>query len=442
VRRRIVVLTVIAAVLATSVFGVPLAVGVARYFLDDERNELEQLADAAAIAAAADLSRGQVPASLARAGYGTTVGLYTPSGTRLVGEGPRTGEPVVLSAVGGVRTSRTGVLIAVRGRVRSDSDVSGSLVVAVPVTDGEKVTGIVRAASDYSAVRLQILGAWTLMLGLALLAVAATWLLARRQARRLAAPLETLSTTAQRLGEGDFSVRTRPSGLTEIDTAGAALDVTAQRLGSLIGRERAFSAHASHQLRTPLTGLRLGLETALDQPPALQRAAMGAALEAADRLERTIDDLLALARDTSPQGSPLAVTELVREAAAACRPVLDAQGRALAVVCDGHLPVTRVAGAAVRQVLGVLLDNASTHGAGTVTISLRDAGGALAIDVGDEGPGPVDQDHLFAPSPETTGGHGIGLALARALSEAEGGRLHLSRAAPPVFSLLLPAEGP
>jgi signal transduction histidine kinase len=91
-------------------------------------------------------------------------------------------------------------------------------------------------------------------------------------------------------------------------------------------------------------------------------------------------------------------------------------------------------------VVAVLLDNAVTHGAGTVTLSVRDAGGALAIDVADEGAGPPDPDVAFARRSDGARGHGIGLSLARSLAEAEGGRLRISRPSPPVFSLLLPAR--
>jgi signal transduction histidine kinase len=94
----------------------------------------------------------------------------------------------------------------------------------------------------------------------------------------------------------------------------------------------------------------------------------------------------------------------------------------------------------VRQVVSVLLDNAVTHGAGTVTLSVRDAGEALALDVGDDGAAPVDPDAVFRRRADGAQGHGIGLALARSLAEAEGGRLRVSRPCPPVFSLLLPAQ--
>ena len=90
----------------------------------------------------------------------------------------------------------------------------------------------------------------------------------------------------------------------------------------------------------------------------------------------------------------------------------------------------------------MLVDNATTHGGGTVTITIRDAGEAVAIDVSDEGPGvQVSEGALFSRWVETADTHGIGLPLARRLAEAEHGRLGLTSSSPPVFTLLLPPAG-
>jgi signal transduction histidine kinase len=421
-RRRIVVLSVLAAVLATSLFGVPLAVGVARYYLDDERTELERMADTAAIGVAAELGSGRAAPAVLAPGDDIDIALYGVDGRRLTGDGPAAADaPVSRAAHGGT----------------ASQDLAGQLVVAVPVTDGDRISAVVRAGSDYSAVRRRIAWSWAAMLGLGAVAVGATYLVARQQARRLARPLEALSLTAQRLGGGDFTVRTERSGIEEIDSAGASLDTTAARLGALVDRERAFSAGASHQLRTPLTGLRLGLETALEAPGADLRAAAAAAITAADRLEQTIDDLLSLAREPERQGEPMDLGALAREVEQTWRPVLGAEARALRVDVHPDAPATGASAAAVRQVLAVLLDNAVRHGSGSVTLTVRDADGALALEVADDGPGTDSLEPLPGSSPGPSG-HGFGLPLARRLVEAEGGRLLLSSPAPPVFTVLLP----
>jgi signal transduction histidine kinase len=427
VRRRIVTVAVLAAVLAITLFGVPLGYAVAASFLGDEAAQAEHVADVAAIAVAAHLARGESVTALPSSDPEVSLALYSVDGRRVIGDGPAQADPTVREALG--------------GRVVSDPDAPGGLAVAVPVTDGTTVTGVVRASTPYRGVWLQIAGAWSVMVALGAVAVLATWLLARHQARRLSAPLESLAGAAQRLGEGDFSVRTTATGIPEIDAAGSALDVTAGRLGDLVSRERAFSSHASHQLRTPLTGLRLTLETAIDAPAPAQRVAVGSALESADRLERTIGDLLSLARHRPGDQAALPLDDLVADWTSAWSGVLAGRGRRLQVTTAPELPVSRASAGAVRQVVDVLVDNAVVHGGGTVALVVRDAGATVAIDVSDEGDGPPDPDAVFRSRQDGASGHGIGLALARALAEAEGGRLVLSRARPPVFSLLLPAAG-
>lgn len=421
-RRRIVVLAVLAAILATSLFGVPLAVGAARYYFTDESSELEVLADTAAIAIQPDLVQGTVPDDLPGTENETTLGLYDAAGARLLGEGPATADDLVTGALAGTMTRGTH---------------GGDLVVAVPITDDQSVIAVVRAATPRSQIYARTLTTWLVMAALAGLAVMLTWVVARRQAGRLAAPLEALADAADALGEGYFSVRTTPSGIPEIDTAGRSLDRTAHRLDALLTRERAFSADASHQLRTPLTGLRLNLETALDPSGTgpLPAQAIQAALAAVDRLERTIDDLLSLTHG-SPDSQPLELSAVLAEVRAGWHALLAAQGRPLRLVHEPDLPATSAASAAVRQILAVLLDNAVKHGRGSVTVTARDAGAILAIDVADEGAGVLESEPGRAPP---AGHHGLGLDLARNLAEGEGGRL-VSEPGSALFTLLLPAQ--
>jgi signal transduction histidine kinase len=421
VRRRIVTLTVVAAMLAIGLFGLPFALGVAKYFLGDERAELERSAVSAALAVSDELADSQRPLVLPATAAETYVSVYSPAGQLRAGNGPAAADSVVNEAKGGE--------LAV-------GDVGNELVVAVPVINGAKVTGIVRAATPHTEVYRRTALTWMGMLGLAAVAVGVSWLVARRLAARLARPLEELSSAAERLGDGDFTVRAHRAGIAEIDQVAETLDTTAQRIGETLERERTFSADASHQLRTPLTGLRLQLEAALEAPDSDLRAAITSGIASADQLERTIDDLLALARETrSPTVIDLAT--LLNELRQSWHGLLADQGRALRID-SREAPAPRAAAAAVRQILGVLLDNAVTHGRGTVTVTARDAGNALAIDVTDEGAG-IDGDlDLFARGRSSTNGHGIGLALARSLAEAEGGRLRLSIPAPPTFTLLLP----
>jgi signal transduction histidine kinase len=427
VRTRIVGLAVLAAVLAIALFGVPLAGGVLKYAKSNERTRLLLGADAAAAAVSADVLRGKMPTDLRDPNDGTHLAVYVDRGLRILGTGPDGGDPAVYAAL--------------HGEI-SNKDLNGELIVAVPVTHDADVIGAVRAASPVMAVYREVALVWLGMLGLGGLAIGMVWLVARRQARRLARPLEELSEAARRLGQGDFSVRTTPAAIPEIDSVGSALNSTAGRLDDMLARERSFSADASHQLRTPLTGLRLRLEAALTHPDQDLRHAITDGIAAADRLEQTIEELLALARDTrSSNTTPLDLPVLLDEIEAGWHDRLAAQDRALHVAVDPLAPVSLASTAAVRQVLTVLLDNAATHGSGTVSVAVRNAADALAIDVSDEGTGiTAAEPELFTRRSRLADGHGIGLALARSLAEAEGGRLRLTQPAPPTFTLLVPAQ--
>ncbi|MFC5995840.1 ATP-binding protein [Pseudonocardia hispaniensis] len=425
-RRRIVRLTVLAAVLAVGLFGIPLAAVVMKNLFDDQRAELERVADVAALTVAFDLAHDRPPAALAGPPRGVLLALYDPHGRLVLGDGP----PAASLAVRDAADSGTA----------ATADDAADLAVAVPVRGDSQGTWAVRAAIPRAQVLSRALAIWTVMAGLGVLVLGLVWAVSRRLAARLARPLEDLAAAAGRLGEGDFSVRTAPSGVAEIDAAAGALTRTAQRLGDLLARERAFSSDASHQLRTPLSGLRLSLEAALDAPQEDQRTAIVAGISAADRLEQTVDDLLALARDTDPARGPLDLDGLLAEIRDQWSGPLADAGRTLSLDRDLGAPDSPVSTAALRQALTVLVDNAVRHGAGRVRVAVRDAGGALALDVADEGSGvSAPESELFARRSATATGHGIGLALARSLVEAEGGRLVLTRRAPPVFTLLVPA---
>jgi signal transduction histidine kinase len=423
-RRRIVTLTVVAAALAISLFGLPFAVGVWKYYLDDERAELARTADSVALAVSDDLIDGVRTPVLPPPPPETHTALYTPSGQLLVGVGPASADPVVLAA---------------QGTDLASGDANEELVAAVPIVNGATLVGVVRASASQSAVDRRTAVTWLGMLGLAAAAVAATWQVARRFGARLADPLERLSAAAEQLGDGDFTIRTQRTGIPEIDRVATTLDATAERIGTTMNRERAFSAHVSHQLRTPLTGLRLQLEAALESPDEKLRAAISSGISSADRLHGTIDDLLALARADRSPPPVMDLDELLDELRHNRGGPLAGQDRILVVVAEGARQ-PRAAAAAVRQILGVLLDNAVTHGEGTVTVTARDAGAAIAIDVTDQGTGVAEEVDPFARAHESGDGHGIGLALARSLAEAEGGRLVLSTPAPPTFTLLLPVD--
>jgi signal transduction histidine kinase len=424
VRRRVLIAIVSVTAAAVTVFALPLAFAVGRIYRDDELTRLERTATAATLQV--DLRAGaDDPVELG--GGGTTqLGYYDRAGRRIAGNGPALADSPVRQAL------RTGTV--------SDHSTSGPLVVAVPVSSQERVAGAMRASRSDSALSARVRRARLLLAalgaGVVLAAAGAALLLSRRLTR----PLERLADSARRLGHGDFTVRAPRAGVAELDAVGGALDSTAERLDGLVSRERAFSTNASHQLRTPLAALRLELEA----------EALGGgdgdgtkrALEQVDRLEETIGALLAVARDEQRPAEPLELRALLRDVADAWRGPLAAAGRPLRLLVGDDVPAVRGDRVVVRQVLDVLIDNACMHGAGVVTLHARAAGDGAAIEVADEGPGfSGDTERYFARRAHAAEGHGIGLPLARSLASAEGGRLTIDRASPPLFILRLPGVG-
>lgn len=426
-RTRIVTLAVLSAAVAIVLFGLPLAVAGALYAQQFKILDLERQAERSAVRVSHSLAEGETPdgGDLDDFAELTFRSVYDGDGEWLLGRGPMAPDEFVEKALG--------------GRVATGSS-DGDLIAAVPVVDKGDVVGVVRVSGSSSTLLWPVGLAWIAMVALAGLAIGIVWLLARRQAARMARPLDQLTTAAQRLGNGDFSVRLPPVQYAEIDAVGSSLNRTAARLDDLLARERAFSAEASHQLRTPLTSLRLGLEAALEQPGEDPRPALEQGLRSTERIERTVEELLELARDTHGAVDALDMGALLAETRALWAAQFDEQGRPLIVVVDPQTPPALASGAAVRQVLAVLLENALLHGSGPVQVTARDAGDAVGIDVSDRGPGiTLTDSELFTRRSPSATGHGLGLALARRLAEAEGGHLRLARPSPPQFALLLRA---
>ncbi|MDQ1438535.1 MAG: hypothetical protein QOK43_2164 [Acidimicrobiaceae bacterium] len=412
--------------LAVVLFGAPLAVAAARLYRSREVSRLEQVATRAAGALPASGLRGGDPVDLPPTPARMQVALYDEHGRLVAGVGPRVGGAEVRSALGAhVRDARDGRWLAV----------------AVPLHDEEQVVGAARAAVPWAAVVDETRESWLLMAAFALGAVALAGMLARWQSSRLVTPVEDMAALAMRLGDGDFAVRLRPSGIAEVDRTAAALNHTAERLGEVVAAERAFAADVSHQLNTPLTSLRLGLESALVTPGADPVAAIGDAIDEVDRLQATVSTLLAVARETAGEGSASDAGRVCAEVAERWHGQLGASGRPLRLDIEGVLAPVACPADVLREILNVLVDNAVVHGSGTVTIAARGAGRGVVVDVGDEGEGiRGDVAAIFNRRSPQAAGHGIGLALARSLAQAHGARVEVARAAPrPIFSVAIPS---
>ncbi|TSD97372.1 HAMP domain-containing histidine kinase [Skermania sp. ID1734] len=310
--------------------------------------------------------------------------------------------------------------------------VSGSLRIEVP-------------ADEMRSLQRQAVGAVALVV---LASMAAGTAVAVVTARRLADPLRDVAARAARLAQGDFRPDPRRHGIAELDRVSDVLDSATVEIAGRLQRERALVGDVSHQLRSRLTAIRLRLDelSAHPDPDVVDEAEE--AMAQVDRLTMAIDELVRAARTdgampTEPVSIVAELTPVIQEWE---RPFADA-GRAVRVNGDHNLRAS-VTGSRLREAVAVLVDNALQHGAGTCTVSVRltRAGGVgenreptICIEVADEGEGVSDElaPHIFDRGFSGAGSTGVGLALARALVEADGGRLELQRRKPALFAVFL-----
>ena len=409
VRRRLTTSTALIALAAVLVLGIPLGAVEGARVRSEQTGKLEREADAAASVIDDRLQRGIAP---------TTADV-----TALVRPGHRL------------------VVVAGGHRVTAGAHLTGDVVTTRAGTTG---AAVVTASAPSSEIDRRVRRSWLLIALLGVGGIAVATALAAIQARRLSRPLERVARTSARLGDGDFSARAPRSGVPEIDAIGSALDASAERIAELVAREREFSSNISHQLRTPLTALRLRLEeSARAGDPDTLREELDAALREADRLEAMIAELLALARSTAHGGQgTIELSTVARDHAATWTALFARAGRSLSVSAGADVRATASQGT-VGQVLDVLLDNALRHGAGTVTVHVGQDARFATIAVEDTGDGIAADatERIFERGASRTASTGIGLHLARALARADGGSLRLTQAAPPRFELRLRRAG-
>jgi signal transduction histidine kinase len=265
-------------------------------------------------------------------------------------------------------------------------------------------------------------------------------------ARRAARPVEELAEAAGRLGIGDPRPVGRRYGVAELDQVADGLDSAARRVTSLLTADRELAIDASHQLRTPLTALSMRLEEMIasaDEPEVVREEGT-AALHQAERLADVVTQLLSPARRAVGSAALISVDKIVLQQITEWAPAFRRAGRKIVLVGESRLQAWVTPGG-LAQVIATLLDNALMHGKGTVTIRRTQAGRSVVIEVEDEGEGvPAELvSRIFERSvsgrPEGTG---LGLALARTMAAADGGRIVLARRRPPVFAVFLPTNPP
>ena len=435
-RLRIVLLAAGSALLAVVLLSIPLGLLMSQNFLRDERLELQQAATTAA-AHRGDLTESDVQGAVGRE---IGVSVYDASGRLTSGSATAAGAQLARASIGGSASSATD---------------SGELFVAAPVSDGDSVVAVLILRTSLDSVSQRTHRGWLGLAGMDLLAVTIAAITARLVAGRLTAPIDRLTAVATRVGGGDLTARAASSGVRELDIFAETLNDTLERVRTQVEKERAFSTEVSHQLRTPLSALRLQIDRAhagllarkgrsvsSTEPTQDTAQLLASALEHVDRLETTIAEVISLARDLPDVGRTTLASALsgVEER---WHGALATQARPLRVRSSVESDATLLMSqASVAQILDVLLGNAFVHGSGAVTVRARKDANLIAIEVEDEGPPLTAEAYtLFARSSrsDSAGTHGIGLAYARKLAVAEGARLVLGRSEPPTFTLVMPA---
>lgn len=262
-------------------------------------------------------------------------------------------------------------------------------------------------------------------------------------ARRLSRPFDELAVSAEHLAQARFDLDIPTYKIPEAEAIGVALGQAATQLDELLRREREFAANASHQLRTPITALRLTLEdlTMWPETPANVAAELNANIGELDRLSVAINELLALSRGNRV-GDVVDVdlNDLITTAVNRWTPHFENAGRTL--VRDTAEPVpTCIAPGPFVQILDVLIENACAHGEGQVTVGARRRDKYLDVVVADEGEATIDNEVFQRGTrSDDSSGHGIGLTIAAQLATALGGRLTVAESATTAFVLVLPAS--
>ncbi|MCD7443568.1 HAMP domain-containing histidine kinase [Streptomyces lincolnensis] len=308
------------------------------------------------------------------------------------------------------------------------------LVVTVPADHGAAV----RIAYPTSEMTSRLWQIWGFRAGLAALVLAAAAVIGGFAARRITAPLRELNDMASKFSDGDLTARSPVTGPPETQTLARTLNQGAERLDTLVASQRIFVADASHQLRTPLTALRLSLDNIADGvDDEFVREDVEQATAEVVRMSRLVNGLLVLARAeakvTAPE--PLSLGDIVDERLAVWRPAADERGVTVAPMgsIDGRLLVMSSPGA-LDQVLDNVLSNAlevSPDG-GTITVRAQGRGDEVVLSVLDEGPGMSDAEKSrafdrFWRGQGLTGraGSGLGLAVVKQLVTDDGGAVTL-----------------
>lgn len=325
--------------------------------------------------------------------------------------------PEIEAALTGERTTGT------RHSETLDTDL---LYVAVPVFSGETIHGAVRLSYPTSELDERIRQNWLRLAGLSLVVLAVVAAVGVVLARSVTRPVTDLERATAAMSRGDLTQRVATErGPPELRSLGRSFNEMAARLDELVGAQTAFVADASHQLRTPLTALRLRLENVeagVDQDAATD---LRAAIDETNRLSRLVDGLLLLARSEGgrPACEEVALGPTVAERCEVWQPLAQERGVSIAFRSPPDSSVVALPGA-VEQMVDNLIDNAlevSPQG-GTIEVGIEREPGGVVLHVVDEGPGLDEEerrrafDRFWRGPGAAPGGSGLGLAVVRQLA--------------------------
>jgi signal transduction histidine kinase len=273
--------------------------------------------------------------------------------------------------------------------------------------------------------------------------------------RKIAKPLESLTTAAKKISEGDLSTRVSPQGSNEIDRFAASFDNMAKELADVAEKRRKFMSDISHEIRSPLTNIRSHISAIVDGMEKFSDRTLDSINSQIDQVSSLIDDLqqLSLADEglLKIDKFPVVIEDIVDQISTANKPYLDEAGISLLVKGSAPEPVS-IDPLRIRQILQNLISNASRYTAkgGFIEISLNQDMEVVEVSVRDTGTGisPYFLPHMFErfarddqSRNRNTGGSGLGLSIALEIALAHGGSLsadnHSEGGA--IFTLTLPA---
>jgi signal transduction histidine kinase len=335
---------------------------------------------------------------------------------------------------------RPEILRALEGQpesiIRMSQDLGRDIMAtAVPVVDEDeqRVVGAVRITQDVQQVSDNVRRTTFGLLAIGAAGLIAGLILAFGLAGSLSRPLTKLAGAARRLGSGDLGARTElEGGASEIEELARAFDDMADRLERTVRAQREFVANASHQLRTPLTGMKLRLESAIAEAEDDDvKKRLEAAEREVDRLSEIVARLLVTAAAVE-EGRPTRVDldDAIERAVA--------RWEERATRASAKIAATGDAGRAegnpsdVDQILDNLLDNAISYAPGDVTIEAGRHDTSAFVAVEDYGPGIREEDvarvteRFYRGTDAPRGGSGLGLAIARDLAEKWGGSIEVT----------------